>query len=642
MLENAWLNASFGLDAPAARILLGDIDADGAMEIIAVHPDGETGIGGLSAYRLDGARLWDFGEHGEPRGGAAAELPAQLFDIDGDGALEIVCVIGGKIVVLNGAGQLKREARLPGDFRCVSLSPASFTRSDGLGLLLSDEAGGLLAFDADLGLLWNYKAAAGCRPLAGDFNLDGLDEVMTGSALLDSRGGELARYGDPNEAPNCLWSGYFDLDPLSGVKFLIGRAGKALMTDMAGNELMSRAGRIGRLMLAPGRFADSKAFSIATLSHNMTGPDSLCLTDIGGHELARVERDFGSLPLVDAVRNFDRTGAEYILAYCADGSVTPSLYNGKLEEVYRLPEKGFCVHADLTGCGTEDILICSGRNIKIYSGESKSFAAKALYPPWQTKRLADVSARPGGEAEHWPLVNEKAYPPRNLRRGDGPVVFLMGDSTVCPQREKPFYGWGQVLPEFFEDTVQISNYAVSGRAFKSFIWEGHYARVIRRYRPGDYVFIQFGHNDQKPDKDFYCEAFGDYSGLLRLFVRHALAVGVTPLLISSMERRVFSPDGKVLHSHGDYPEAVRRVAEELGAAYLDLNAESKKLYESYGPERTKALFAHLSPGESPSFPDGLEDNTHFRYEGAKEIARIVCAGIRGKLPGLAGFLRGTF
>ena len=389
--------------------------------------------------------------------------------------------------------------------------------------------------------------------------------------------------------------------------------------------------RADRLIFTPGRFIDKKTVLLAGL-RTAGGESFLALLAADGGEIAAKELGQGYQSL-DTVRNFDRWERDLILLY---GGESAALYDGGLNEEYAVPAGGRCFHADLTGCGTEDILVCDGERVAIFGSSEKDLSRRAAFPLWHPRRLAAVSVCAGGMFELSALSNEKALPVRRTaRKGDGPAIFLVGDSTVCDQPDRPWFGWGQVLPELFMSGVDIFNYALSGRACKSFIWENHYAEMRRRWRAGDYVFFQFGHNDQKPINNSYADAFGQYAELLRFFVDEAMRAGLTPVVVSPMERRAFDRKGKIIDSHGEYPEACRRVAEEKGVMYIDLAADSKKLYESYGEERSKALFVHEGPGVLESFPKGIEDNTHFRYPGAKEIAHIICRHVRERLPELA-------
>jgi lysophospholipase L1-like esterase len=199
-----------------------------------------------------------------------------------------------------------------------------------------------------------------------------------------------------------------------------------------------------------------------------------------------------------------------------------------------------------------------------------------------------------------------------------PTVYLAGDSTVCDQPYEPFSSWGQMLPRFMGDGVAVANHAESGESLRSFVAENRLAKLDSLMRPGDFLFIEFGHNDQKERGD-NVGAFTTYKADLERFVADARRHGATPVLVTPVNRRTFGPDGKVANSLGDYPEAVRRVAREQGVALIDLNAMTKVLYEALGPEGAKMLFP---------FSNGRVEGTHHNNYGSYEIARCVVEGIR--------------
>jgi lysophospholipase L1-like esterase len=201
--------------------------------------------------------------------------------------------------------------------------------------------------------------------------------------------------------------------------------------------------------------------------------------------------------------------------------------------------------------------------------------------------------------------------------GEVPTLYLAGDSTVCDQPYEPFSSWGQMLPRFFGDGVSIANHAESGESLRSFVAEKRLAKLDAVMRPGDFLFIQFGHNDQK-ERGEGVGAFTTYKADLEHFVSDARAHGTVPVLVTPVNRRTFGPDGKLTNSLGDYPEAVRQVAREQGVALIDLNALTRALYEALGPEGAKALFP-VSKGK-------LEGTHHNNY-GSYEIARCVAEGI---------------
>ena len=208
------------------------------------------------------------------------------------------------------------------------------------------------------------------------------------------------------------------------------------------------------------------------------------------------------------------------------------------------------------------------------------------------------------------------------------TVFLAGNSTVVDQTGEPWAAWGQMIPRFFKPgSVVVANHAESGETLKAFIGERRLAKVLSTIRKGDYLFIEFAHNDQKPGSS-YLEPFTTYKEYLRRYIAEARSRGATPVLVTSMHRRQFDSTGHIVNTLGDYPAAVRQVAAEDQVALVDLNAMSKDFYEALGPERAKKAFVHYPAGSYPGQVAELKDDTHFNNYGAYELARMVVEGLR--------------
>jgi beta-glucosidase len=218
------------------------------------------------------------------------------------------------------------------------------------------------------------------------------------------------------------------------------------------------------------------------------------------------------------------------------------------------------------------------------------------------------------------------------------TVYLAGDSTVCDQVNDYYAGWGQMLGRFFTPDVAVSNHAESGRATKSFIREKRLDVIRETVKAGDYLFIQFGHNDQKPEKEWYVEAFTTYKEALRIYTGVARQCDATPVLITSTVRRFFDDSGTIVHSHGDYPDAVRQLAAEEQVFLVDLYALSKSFFEELGPEESKRAFVQYPAGTLPGQKWDIHDNTHFSEYGAYELARCVAQAIRESDLGLAQYV----
>jgi len=207
------------------------------------------------------------------------------------------------------------------------------------------------------------------------------------------------------------------------------------------------------------------------------------------------------------------------------------------------------------------------------------------------------------------------------------TIYSIGDSTMAnkpTENGNPERGWGQMLPEFFTDNIVIDNRAMNGRSTKSFINEKRWEAVYKALKPGDYVFIQFGHNDQK-DKDStrYTNPHTAYRHNLIRFVEESRAKGAIPILLSSIVRRNFNEKGVLIDTHGDYPLETRLVAQEYKVPFINLQYYSELLEQSYGPEKSKELHLHYKPGELAIYPEGKADDTHLSPKGATAIAKIV-------------------
>ncbi len=209
------------------------------------------------------------------------------------------------------------------------------------------------------------------------------------------------------------------------------------------------------------------------------------------------------------------------------------------------------------------------------------------------------------------------------------TVYLAGDSTVVDQDIEPWAAWGQMLPRFFRPGVVIANHAESGETIRSFVAEQRLAKVMSLIQPGDYLLMQFGHNDQKPN----AVSLEDYKKLLVDYIEKTRAKGATPVLVTSMNRRTFDSEGKITNSLAGYPDAVREIAAAQHVALIDLNAMSKTLFEAMGPEGTLKAFMHFPANAFPNQTSPISDDTHFNKYGAYELARCVVNGIRAdKLP----------
>ena len=244
------------------------------------------------------------------------------------------------------------------------------------------------------------------------------------------------------------------------------------------------------------------------------------------------------------------------------------------------------------------------------------------------------------------------------------TIFIIGDSTAADKQNpqtNPERGWGMMLQGHFDRHVRVSNHAVNGRSSKSFITEGRWQRVLEQLRPGDYVVIQFGHNDEKLDTARHTEPGGTFDENLSRFVREARERKATPILMNAVVRRNFfqASDGSaedealrntkyedeqvnsdtLIDTHGAYLLSPRRVAEQMGVVFIDANRITHDLEQGMGIEGSRRLHMWYRPGEVASIPNGRHDNTHYNVFGARLVAGLLADAIAEKVPALRRHVR---
>lgn len=244
------------------------------------------------------------------------------------------------------------------------------------------------------------------------------------------------------------------------------------------------------------------------------------------------------------------------------------------------------------------------------------------------------------------------------------TVFMIGDSTMANKSLKggnPERGWGQTLGGFFTEDIRVDNHSVNGRSSKSFINEGRWDVVLNKIKPGDYVFIQFGHNDEKPKADRHTDPGTTFDANLRRFCNETRAKGGIPVLFNSIVRRNFiapqdttiakdhgidphkaavQVEGKVLYdTHGAYLESPRNVARELNVPFVDANKITHDLVEGLGPQASRRLFMWVEPNIVPAIPQGRQDNTHLTVYGARTVSGLLVDAIAKEVPALAPYVR---
>lgn len=223
---------------------------------------------------------------------------------------------------------------------------------------------------------------------------------------------------------------------------------------------------------------------------------------------------------------------------------------------------------------------------------------------------------------------------------DVPTIFLCGNSTVVDQDNEPWASWGQMIPRFFTDKVCFANYAESGESSNTFISAGRLKKALSQMKEGDYIFMEFGHNDEKQKKPG-SGAWGHFIYNLKIYIDEARARGAHPVLVTPTQRRNFK-DGKLVDTHGEFPEAVKFLAEKTGTPVIDLQQMTTILYETLGVEDSKKALVHYPAGTWPGQDKEFADNTHFNPYGAYQIAKCVIEGLKELNHPLVQYLRDDY
>lgn len=240
------------------------------------------------------------------------------------------------------------------------------------------------------------------------------------------------------------------------------------------------------------------------------------------------------------------------------------------------------------------------------------------------------------------------------------TIFIVGDSTAANKdttNGKQERGWGMMFQRCFNDRIRIDNHAVNGRSSLSFLNEGRWQKVLDLIQPGDYVIIQFGHNDEKSKPDRHTEPGSTFDAILERYVRETRQRGGIPVLMNAVVRRHFSAaaqskddekqrlttytDNKVkaegdslIDTHGLYRIAPRNVAMSTNCYFVDANQITHDLEQGLGREGSKRLHMWFLPGEQPSLPEGRQDNTHYNVYGATVVARLLADALCKEIPQL--------
>lgn len=401
------------------KLLLGDLDGDGRMELLLVQPDGGIDdryvphqVQCLTAYDLDGRLLWQVGKPDPNAGGPGSDYPAQICDIDGDGMNEVVCVMDKTLLVLDGrTGAVKRSSGLPGEeaHDCIIVANLS-GGPNARDIILKNRYRKLWALDQDFRLLWSYEGNPGHFPWAHDLDGDGRDEVMAGYDLLDSTGKRLWSCRDLEDHADCIWVG--DVLGEGKEKQIVIGGSVTVMYDIHGNELWRYEDSIESQHIALGKFRDDlPGLQVAGLDRivrgdtgermTLSGKDGMFLLDSQGREVWKEDRKTdGWLTIIETLRHWDGSGLDYILAYRRGGGVNPTLYDGYMREIVTFPVDGYAAHADLTGSGREQVLIYDNQAVHVFAAETMNLEPKQPgLTLKQPRRLYASTLYPGGEYE---------------------------------------------------------------------------------------------------------------------------------------------------------------------------------------------------------------------------------------------------
>lgn len=222
------------------------------------------------------------------------------------------------------------------------------------------------------------------------------------------------------------------------------------------------------------------------------------------------------------------------------------------------------------------------------------------------------------------------------------TVYIAGDSTAANKtaEKRPETGWGEMLQQYFDPAkVVVDNRAMNGRSTKTFISEGRWQAIVDKLKKDDWVFVEFGHNDQAKTKAERYTPPDEFRANLIRFIADVRGKKANIVLMTPVMRRRFDKDGKFYDTHGEYPDIVRSVAKDQKVTLIDMHRKSEDVIKKYGPEGSIELFLHLKPNENPNYPKGVDDDTHFRPKGAEEMAKLAVEGIRGQKLKLRKYLK---
>ena len=338
--------------------------------------------------------------------------------------------------------------------------------------------------------------------------------------------------------------------------------------------------------------------------------------------------DFGQLPSSDGKKPF------FFSVNVPDGNYKVTVKLGSSvsagETTVRAESRRLFIEREKTDAGKfkKETFIVNKRNTRISDTERvriKPREKKKLN--WDNKLTLEFN----GPA---PRVAEVVIEPTRK-----PItVFLCGNSTVVDQDNEPWGSWGQMIPRFFTEKVAVANYAESGESANTFLAAHRFDKALTQMKKGDYVFGEFGHNDQK-QKGKGKGPWTSFYDSLKEYIVKTREKGATIVFVTPTQRRSFGDDGKIKDTHGEYPAAMRKLAEEEGVPVIELNEMTRTLYETLGVEESRRAFVQYPANTFPGQTKALEDNTHFNPYGAYQIAKCILQGIKDKKLGLARYIK---
>ena len=338
--------------------------------------------------------------------------------------------------------------------------------------------------------------------------------------------------------------------------------------------------------------------------------------------------DFGQLPSSDGKKPF------FFSVNVPDGNYKVTVKLGSPvsagETTVRSESRRLFIEREKTDAGKfkKETFIVNKRNTRISDTERvriKPREKKKLN--WDNKLTLEFN----GPA---PRVTEVVIEPTRK-----PItVFLCGNSTVVDQDNEPWGSWGQMIPRFFTEKVAVANYAESGESANTFLAAHRFDKALTQMKKGDYVFVEFGHNDQK-QKGKGKGPWTSFYDSLKEYIVKTREKGATIVFVTPTQRRSFGDDGKIKDTHGEYPAAMRKLAEEEGVPVIELNEMTRTLYETLGVEESRRAFVQYPANTFPGQTKALEDNTHFNPYGAYQIAKCILQGIKDKKLGLARYIK---